>query len=130
MNHVFLSGIVEKAPIMVSKENEIPHVTLELTVTHFNTSGKEKREKYPLSAWRGIAYRIMELVKPGSRISIEGYLCQKATEEGILLEIAVKEFQTSSLRATNQIRFIPSPYSPINSSVSKHEDRKAVILAD
>ena len=47
MNHVFLSGIVEKAPMMVSKESEITHVTLELTVTHLNASGKEKREKYP-----------------------------------------------------------------------------------
>ena len=119
MNHVFLSGIVEKAPIMVSKENEIPHVTLELTVTHFNTSGKEKRERYPLSAWRGIAYRILELVKPGVRISIEGYLCQKATEEGILLEIAIKEFQASSLQAVRQIHSLSS-YSPVNSSVSKY----------
>ena len=54
MNHVFISGIVEKAPVMVSKESEIPHVTLELTVTHINTSGKEKREKYPLRNYRKI----------------------------------------------------------------------------
>lgn len=131
MNHVFLSGIVEKAPMMVSKESEITHVTLELTVTHLNASGKEKREKYPLSAWRGIAQRVYELVKSGDRISIEGYLCQKQTSEGVFLEITIREFQASSFRSVNQTSRLTSPiYNSENTSESKHGDNKAVILAE
>ena len=131
MNHVFLSGIVEKAPMMVSKESEITHVTLELTVTHLNASGKQKREKYPLSAWHGIAQRVYELVKSGDRISIEGYLCQKQTNEGVFLEITIREFQASSFRPANWAACLTSPiYNSKKTFESKGGNSNAVILAE
>lgn len=95
MNHVFLSGTVDEAPRRVSQENEIPHVVLELTVAHKTTSGVEKRERYPISAWRGIAKRMTEMIVQGSRVSIKGYLSQKQTPEGVYLEVTAEEFQVS-----------------------------------
>ena len=95
MNHVFLSGIVTASPEMLSKENEIPHVLMNLKVTHRNAAGVEKHEEYPISAWRGIAIRMKELVKLGSRISIKGYLSQRLTNEGSFIEVTAEEFHVS-----------------------------------
>ena len=58
-------------------------------------SGIEKREKYPISAWRGIALRMKELIKPNMRVSIKGYLSQKQTDEGLYLEVTAEEFQVA-----------------------------------
>lgn len=95
MNHVFISGFVENAPELLSRENEIPHVVMSLTVIHRTASGIEKREKYPISAWRGIALRMKELIKPNMRVSIKGYLSQKQTDEGLYLEVTAEEFQVA-----------------------------------
>ena len=96
MNHVFISGTVAEAPRMVSQENEIPHAVLELTVTHKTASGVEKQEQYPISAWRVIAKRMTEMIVPGSRISVKGYLSQKQTPEGVYLEVTAEKFQVST----------------------------------
>lgn len=95
MNHVFLSGTVETSPKVVSQDNNVLHAIMDLTVIHKNAAGVEKKEQYPISAWRGIAKRMMELITPGSRVSIKGYLSQKQTAEGIFLEVTVEEFQVS-----------------------------------
>lgn len=112
MNHVFLSGIAEKGALLVSRENETPHAVMELTVIHRTAGGIEKREQYPISAWRGTAQRLVELAKPGARISIKGYLSQRQKPEGILLEVTAEEF----LVAQNQAASCPprccSPWNP------------------
>ena len=96
MNHVFLSGTVNSGPQMVSQGNEIAHAVLKLTVTHKTATGVEKQEQYPISAWRGIAKRMTEMITPGSRVSVKGYLSQKQTPEGIYLEVTAEEFQVSA----------------------------------
>ena len=96
MNHVFLSGIVATAPDMVSGVEKTPHAVMKLAVSHRTAAGVEKKEEYPVSAWRGIARRMVELVKPGSHVSIKGYLSQKQTNEGIFLEVTAEEFQVSA----------------------------------
>ena len=96
MNHVFLSGIAESAPRTVSHSQGVLHAAMDLTVTHTTSSGVEKRERYPISAWRGIAKRMTELVRPGSRVSVKGYLSQKQTQEGVFLEVTAEEFQVSA----------------------------------
>lgn len=95
MNHVFLSGIVESAPRIVSQDHNVLHAVMDLTVTHKTAAGVEKQEQYPISAWRGIAKRMTEMIKPGSRVSVKGYLSQKPTPEGIFLEVTAEEFQVS-----------------------------------
>lgn len=84
MNHVFLSGIVESMPITVSASDQTLHVRMNLTVSHRTAAGIEKKEQYPISAWRGIATRMVELIRPGAHVSIKGYLSQKQTSEGTL----------------------------------------------
>lgn len=96
MNHVFLSGTINVAPKMVSNQNEIPHAIMDLTVTHKTAKGVEKKEQYPVSAWRGIATKMVEMINPGCHVSIKGYLSQKKTNEGVFLEITVEEFNAAS----------------------------------
>ena len=96
MNHVFLSGIAETAPRVVSQGNGVFHTIMNLTVIHKTVMGVEKQEQYPISAWRGIAKRMTELIMAGSRVSIKGYLSQKQTPDGIYLEVTVEEFHVSS----------------------------------
>ena len=95
MNHVFLSGITERGAQLVSRENETPHAILLLNVTHRTLSGVEKKEQYPLSAWRGTAQRLAQLAKPGTRITIKGYLSQRKMNHGVALEVTVEEFQAT-----------------------------------
>jgi len=120
MNHVFLSGLVESAPQMVSRQNEIPHAVMNLTVRHLSAKGVEKSEQYPLSAWRGIATRMVELIKPGAHLCIKGYLSQKQRNDGIFIEITVEEFNVSSrntairhLRSVNSVRLEAPTNHPI-----------------
>ena len=96
MNDVFLSGIIKTTPKIVSSHNETPHAIMDLTVTHRSAKGVEKHEQYPLSAWRGIATKMVELIKPGSHVSIKGYLSQKQTNDGVFLEITVEEFNVAA----------------------------------
>lgn len=96
MNHVFLSGIAATSPHMISHENQSPHATVGLIVTHKTAAGVEKRETYPLAGWHGIAQRMCAMIKPGSRMSITGHLSQAPTPEGPRMEITVKEFQVSA----------------------------------
>lgn len=112
MNHVFLSGTAATAPKMVSQGNETAHAVMELTVTHRTAAGVEKREQYPISAWHGTARRMAELVTPGSRMSVKGYLSQKQTAEGIFLEVTVEEFQLSAYAAVRPQRRSTAPFRP------------------
>ena len=65
MNHVFLSGVAHAAPLLVSAPAQTPHAIMSLTVTHRTATGLEKKEQYPISAWRGIAQRMVSLIKAG-----------------------------------------------------------------
>lgn len=112
MNHVFLTGIAEKGAMLVSQENETPHAVMQLTVTHRTANGIEKREQYPISAWRGTALRLAELVKAGARLSIKGYLSQRKTPEGILLEITAEEFQVSQHQSNARTPICYSAWNP------------------
>ena len=123
MNHVFLSGTVEKAPQMVSQGNETPHAILELTVSHKTASGVEKQEQYPISAWRGIAKRMSEMVAPGARVSVKGYLSQKQTPEGIYLEVTAEEFQVSVRPAV--VRPLRRNILPVRSAADSDNAEKA-----
>ena len=96
MNHVFLSGTVNTVPKLVHSENETPHAIMDLTVTHRTVAGIEKSEQYPISAWRGIALRMTEMITPGSRVSIKGYLSQKVLGDSIFIEVTAEEFQVSN----------------------------------
>lgn len=116
MNHVFVSGIAEKDAKLVSRENEPPHAVMYLTVTHRTANGTEKREQYPISAWRGTAQRLVELAKAGARISIKGYLSQRQTPEGILLEVTAEEFLIGQNSPASRP---PRRYSPWNPDLTK-----------
>lgn len=84
MNEVFLSGIIETMPKQVAHVNETPHLRLLLRVSHRTVAGVEKQERYPINAWRATASRLLELAKPGSRMSLKGYLSQHTTANGTL----------------------------------------------
>lgn len=116
MNHVFVSGIAEKDAMLVSRENETPHAVMHLTVTHRTANGTEKREQYPISAWRGTAQRLVELAKAGTRISIKGYLSQRQTTEGILLEVTAEEFLIAQNSPASRP---PRRYSPWNPDLTQ-----------
>lgn len=92
MNEVFLSGIIETMPKQVSHVNETLHVRLLLRVSHRTVAGVEKQERYPINAWRATASRLLELAKPGSRMSLKGYLSQHTTANGTFVEVTVDEF--------------------------------------
>ena len=116
MNHVFLSGTTEKGAVLISREEEIPHAVMLLTVTHRTTRGEEKREQYPLSAWRGTAVQLANRTEPGCRLAIKGYLSQRNTPEGILLEVTVEEFQVSGGKAPTRP---PRRYWEWNTNMTK-----------
>ena len=42
--------------------------------------------------WRATASRLLELAKPGSRMSLKGYLSQHTTANGTFVEVTVDEF--------------------------------------
>ena len=114
MNHVFLSGTVETAPRVVSQGDDVLHAVMDLTVIHKTAAGTEKHEQYPISAWRGIAKRMTEMITPGSRVSVKGYLSQKRTPEGIFLEVTAEEFQVSArLPAIRPLRRNAVPFRPV-----------------
>lgn len=95
MNHVFLSGTVDSAPVLLSLPEQTPHVIMDLIITHRTAAGIEKKERYPISAWHGIATRAMELIRPGAHVSIKGYLSQKQTINGVMIEVTAEEFHST-----------------------------------
>ena len=136
MNHVFLSGIVESMPITVSASDQTLHVRMNLTVSHRTAAGIEKKEQYPISAWRGIATRMVELIRPGAHVSIKGYLSQKQTSEGTLIEVTAEEFQ-SSVPSNRPVRRTATVASIDNSTLSNQNklssatiEQRAVIDSD
>ena len=58
MNHVFLSGVAESTPVLVSRDEQTPHAVMALTVSHRTAAGVEKKEQYPISAWHSAALRM------------------------------------------------------------------------
>ena len=136
MNDVFLSGIAEAAPLMVSPMNAVAHAVMNLTVVHRTAKGLEKREQYPVSAWHGVAQRMCDLVKAGSYVTIKGYLSQKKTEDGVFMEVTVKEFQTSSGAIANKpaLKNVPIKMSSNGSERKSGEPKtqlnSATIIAD
>ena len=129
MNHVFLSGTVNTVPKLVHSENETPHAIMDLTVNHRTIAGIEKSEQYPISAWRGIALRMTEMITPGSRVSIKGYLSQKALGDSIFIEVTAEEFQVSnrspSIRPTRRIMPIQSTDSKQNNTLPVEEKEQS-----
>ncbi|MCI5564432.1 MAG: single-stranded DNA-binding protein [Clostridiales bacterium] len=124
MNHVFLSGVAESTPVLVSRDEQTPHAVMALTVSHRTAAGVEKKEQYPISAWHSAALRMTELIRPGARVSIKGYLSQRQTGEGIFLEVTAEEFLVSSP---------PSIVRPLRRSTPVQPtapERPAVIIAD
>lgn len=95
MNQVYLSGRI--GPIVIqSKENEVMHVTSEVTVIHTTAAGIRKEEAFPISAWRGTAKQLLQQARKGSHVMLQGYLSWKQDEEKkAVMEITVKEFQVS-----------------------------------
>ena len=130
MNHVFLSGTINAAPKMISNENEIPHAIMDLTVTHKSAKGVEKNEQYPISAWRGIATKMVEMIKPGCFVSIKGYLSQKQTNEGVFLEITVEEFNVATgiyrIRPLQDFSSLPKERQLHNNPIQPQKDAKDV----
>lgn len=112
MNHVFLSGRAETGAVLVSKDQETPHAVMTLTVTHRTAAGQEKKERYPVSAWRATAQRLAESVRTGSRVTVTGYLSQRQTPEGIFLEVTADEFQASPPTAPRFFRPIMNQEHP------------------
>lgn len=104
MNHIFLSGIVETAPILLSKDNETPHACMDLVVSHRNSSGFEKKETYQIHTWHNVALSLMKAAKPSNRVSIKGYLCQQHMENHILIYITAEEFHVSSKQPSRPMR--------------------------
>lgn len=92
MNHVFLSGITDKDATLISREGQTPHARLLLRISHRSASGAEKHELFPVSAWRGTALQLAAQAKAGTRLSLKGYLSQRHTPEGIVLEVTAEEF--------------------------------------
>lgn len=103
MNRVFLTGIVASAPRTVSQEGKTNHVRMTLTVTHNTAEGIVKHELYPISAWRGIAQRMVSVVKAGMHVKIIGYLSQKLTEDGILIEVTAQKYQVLNNKQENRL---------------------------
>jgi len=77
MNHVFLTGVVTSNPIVLSKENESQHVQFVISVSHKNTSGQKRVEKYPIQAWNKIASWSIEHLNIGRMITVSGYLTRR-----------------------------------------------------
>ena len=116
MNHVFLSGICEKGAYLVSPNTEIPHAKMALTVTHYTSTGMEKKEQYPISAWRSTALRLAQLAKPGTRITIKGYLSQHLVGQTTMIEVTAEEFQVSGP--------FHHPSSPITNIPNEHKEEQ------
>lgn len=96
MNHIFLSGIAESAPVLLSKDNQTPHACMLLVVSHRNSSGVEKREIYPIHTWHNVALSLMKVVTPSKQVSIKGYICQQHVDNCTQLYITAEEFHVSS----------------------------------
>ena len=122
---------------MVSAPDQTPHALMNLTISHRTAAGVEKKEQYPISAWRGIAQRMVEIVKPGAHVSIKGYLTQKQTNEGTFMEVTAEEFQstmpTSPVRpirrmavvSANKTEEVPSAQTQPSEAITQ-----ATIIAD
>ncbi len=96
MNHVFLSGKVEQKPFLVSKEQQVPHAQVELTIFHRTVSGQEKKETFTLNAWNNVALSMMNKVRAGANMSVKGYLSIQRNDHESKMEVTVEEFQVSS----------------------------------
>lgn len=96
MNHVFLSGIVETVPVLLSKESQTPHACMDLIVSHQTSNGTEKKEHYPIHAWHNVALSMLHTVKPTSQVSIKGYLCQQHIGCEARVYVTAEEFHVSA----------------------------------
>lgn len=96
MNKVFISGLINEAPVFRVEPGDIPHLILSLCVRHKTSAGKLQKEIYRISAWYNTARWGFEHLKQGQIIGVQGYLTQRKsnvhTTMVIETEIAVDEF--------------------------------------
>ena len=76
----------------------------------------EKKEQYPISAWRSTALRLAQLAKPGTRITIKGYLSQHLVGQTTMIEVTAEEFQVSGP--------FHHPSSPIPNIPNEHKEEQ------
>ena len=132
MNHIFLSGIAESAPVLLSKDNQTPHACMLLVVSHRNSSGVEKREIYPIHTWHNVAQSLMKVVTPSKQVSIKGYICQKHVDNCTQLYITAEEFHVSATHANRPARrksSIPSTVSEKNGEFLHSDDASTICEA-
>ena len=79
---------------------------------------------------------MVELIRPGAHVSIKGYLSQKQTSEGTLIEVTAEEFQ-SSVPSNRPVRRTATVASIDNSTLSNQNklssatiEQRAVIDSD
>lgn len=96
MNKVFISGLINEAPVFRMEQGDIPHLILSLCVRHKTGAGKIQKETYRVSAWHNAARWGAEHLKQGQIIGLQGYLAQRKVNVGNIMatetEIAVDEF--------------------------------------
>lgn len=96
MNKVFISGLINDAPVFRMEQGDIPHLILSLCVRHKTGTVKMQKETYRVSAWHNAARWGAEYLKQGQIIGLQGYLAQRKVNAGNIMatetEIAVDEF--------------------------------------
>lgn len=132
MNHVFLSGTAETMPVLLSKENQVPHARVNLVVSHHTSNGTEKLESFTIHAWHNVAHSLLRTVKPASKLSIKGYLCLQHTDCEAKLFITAEEFHVSATHANRPARrksSIPSTVSEKNGEFLHSDDASTICEA-
>lgn len=96
MNKVFISGLINEAPVFRKEQGDIPHLILSLCVRHKTSAGKMQKETYRVSAWHNAALWGAEHLKQGQIVGLQGYITQRKVNAGNIMatetEIAVDEF--------------------------------------
>ena len=106
MNKVFISGLINEAPVFRMEQGDIPHLILSLCVRHKTSAGKMQKETYRVSAWHNAARWGAEHLKQGQIIGLQGYLAQRRVNAGNIMatetEIAVDEFLSGPVLAERE----------------------------
>ena len=96
MNKVFVTGRIARQPMLRKEQNDVPHLILQLKVSHKTANGEIRNEFYPVSAWHNAALWGETHLQKGQVVGVQGYLSQRKVHAGnvqaMSVEITAEEF--------------------------------------
>ena len=90
MNEVFLNGMVASVVSPNHFSADAKHLILQLQVPHRNRNQQLKHDLFTINVWSSLAEWAATALKPGTRITVMGYLTQQLHQGKVETEVTAK----------------------------------------